>query len=190
MNLKFKKICNYLLLIASGFFVVFVFVVLFLVGGQVSFLKQNKIFEEIRNISSIIFGVCGAWLAITYPKAISSVQAAKNSSPEKIDSELEKSSGDVEILMGFVKSMMISIIIISICLALPFGKEVVAKCPWLLGFRENLLGALFCLLGAITLTQLYLLVSTLKNTYLALKELKRVTAEAITKREQEKNKGY
>ena len=182
-NKAIRIIVSILLLIVALLFSA----LLYWVGKDVCFEKQYKLFEQIRNISSIIFGVCGAWLAITYPKAVASIKLNPTLSKE---SDIENTAQDVNILLGFVTSMMISIVIIAICLSLPFAKEIIVKCPWLLNHKNKLLSALFCLLGWVTLLQLFILGSTLKNTYLALMELKKVAAEAITKQELDKNKEY
>ena len=185
-----NKYSRYALIILASVIAIAVFYLLFWVGKGVCFQKQYNSFEQIRNISSIIFGVCGAWLAITYPKAVASIQINPKPAEKTNDPDLKIASQDVNILLGFVTSMIISIIIIAICLFLPFAKEIAVKCPWFLSHKSNLLGFLFCLLGGVTVLQLYLLGSTLKNSYLALLELKRVAAKALTQQEQKKKKEY
>jgi hypothetical protein len=163
---------------------------LFIAGENISYQVQSKYFDNIRTIASIIFGVTGAWLAITYPKALTSAAAARLASSESRAEALSRAAEDSKILIGFVKTMIISIVIIAISLLIPFIKEVLSLYLWAVDLTEYFRGALYSLLGVISMVQLGLLGLTLKNTYLALTELNRETAEAVTRAERDKNSDY
>jgi hypothetical protein len=167
---------------------VVVLFLLFFAGKNISYSVQSKYFDNVRTIASIIFGVTGAWLAITYPKALASATAARVATAENRDSALARASEDSKILIGFVRTMIVSIIVIAVSLSIPFVKEILSMYNWALDIKEYFRGALYSLLGVTTVVQLMLLGHTLKNTYRALKELNSETAQAITRSERDHNR--
>lgn len=183
MTTRVKK----LLIVVGLVSTIITLALLYFTGQNINYAVQSKYFDNIRTIASIIFGVTGAWLAITYPKALSSASAARLASSENRDAALSRASEDSEVLIGFVKTMIISIIIIAISLTIPFLKEILSMFQWALDIKEHLRGFLYSLLGITTVIQLLLLGLTLKNTYRALKELNSETAEAITRAERDRN---
>jgi len=186
MNKREKKLATCLVaLIAIG-----VLWLLFNAGKEISYAVQSKYFDNVRSIASIIFGVTGAWLAITYPKALSSAREARQATAEGREIALTRASEDSEILIGFVRTMIISIVIISIALAIPFVKEIFAMYQWAIDLKEYFRGILYSTLGLMSVVQLGLLITTLKNTYRALTELNRETAEATTRSERDRNREH
>lgn len=186
MASKTKWLLNILLCLIS----IGALFLLFVAGKDITYEAQSKYFDNVRTIASIIFGVTGAWLAITYPKALSSASAARQASADDRPKDLKKASEDSKILIGFVRTMIISIIIIAISLFIPFVKEVLSLNQWAIDLKEYCRGVLYSLLGIISVIQLGLLSLTLKNTYLALNELKKETAEAVTRSERDRNNEY
>lgn len=186
MNQREKKLVAIFAMIIS----IIALWLLFSAGKEISYSIQSKYFDNIRSIASIIFGVTGAWLAITYPKALSSAKKARQASEEEREVALSRASEDSEILIGFVRTMIISIVIISISLAIPFIKEVLAMYQWAIDLNEYFRGALYSILGFISVVQLGLLITTLKNTYRALTDLHRETAEATTRADRDQNRQH
>lgn len=178
---------KWLLIVLLSLVSVIVLSLLFLAGKNISYSIQSKYFDNVRTIASIIFGVTGAWLAITYPKALASATAARVATPENRSSALARTTEDSKILIGFVQTMIISIIVIAVSLSIPFVKEILSMYSWALDIREYFRGVLYSLLGVTTVVQLFLLGHTLKNTYHALKELNSETAQAITRAERDRN---
>jgi hypothetical protein len=183
MTSRTKWLLNALLCLIS----IVALYLLFVAGKNITYEAQSKYFDNVRTIASIIFGVTGAWLAITYPKALSSASAARQASADDRTEALERASEDSKILIGFVQTMIISIIIIAISLSIPFIKEVLSLYQWAIDLKVYFRGVLYSLLGLISVVQLGLLCLTLKNTYLALTELNRETAEAVTRAERNRN---
>lgn len=178
---------KWLLIILVCLISIVVLCLLFIAGKNISYEVQSKYFDNVRTIASIIFGVTGAWLAITYPKALTSASAARQASPEDRTEALNRATEDSKILIGFVRTMIISIVVIAISLSVPFVKEVLALYQWAIDIKEYFRGTLYSLLGITSIVQLGLLGLTLKNTYLALTELNRETAEAVTRAERDRN---
>lgn len=161
---------------------------LFKAGMTIPYETQSSYFDNVRTIASIIFGVTGAWLAVTYPKALHSAKAAKDADSRTRNSALIQATEDTEILIGFVTTMIISIVIIAISLTIPFIKEILSLSQWATNHSGYLRGGMYSLLAVISVVQIGLLVSALKNTYKALTDLHRNTAEAITRAERDKNR--
>lgn len=161
---------------------------LFTTGMNITYEKQAAYFDNVRTIASIIFGVTGAWLAISYPKALSSARYANEANSINRKQALLEAEKDIKILTGFIEVMVISIIIIAASLAIPFIKETVSNYQWALDIKEYLRGATYSFLGIISIAQLGLLLMTLKNTYHALTELQNESSKATTKVERDQNK--
>ncbi|QPL50810.1 hypothetical protein [Alteromonas sp. B31-7] len=186
MNAKTKKIG-----VIAGVLISIAFtVLLFLAGKSIDYSVQEKYFENIRTVASIIFGVTGAWLAITYPRALSSAIAAKNSDSSERETALKKAVEDSKTLTGFISTMIVSIIIIALSLCIPFIKEILGLFQWSLTAKSYFRGALYVLLGAITVIQLGLLGLTLKHTYGALTDLYANTAKAKIRNQRDRNKEF
>lgn len=166
------------------------FSIAFNAGKGISYADQSTYIDNIRNVSAIIFGVSGAWLAITYPKALASARNAKESQPEEIERRLKIAKEDVDVLMGFVRTMITSIVIVTISLAIPLAKEILSGIEWVLRYRPQVLGSLFLTIASLLLIQIYQLVITLKSTYRALRDIQQNTADAITQIERNKNINY
>ncbi|WP_335917557.1 hypothetical protein [Shewanella chilikensis] len=181
---------KWLLFILTSLIALVILYFLFIAGKNISYEAQSKYFDNVRTIASIIFGVTGAWLAITYPKALSSASAARQASADERVEALNRATEDSKILIGFVRTMIISIVVIAISLSIPFVKEVLALYQWAIDIKEYFRGALYSLLGITSIVQLGLLGLTLKNTYLALTELNRETAEAVTRAERDRNREH
>lgn len=185
-----KNYKNWILLSAK-LLTIFIFLALvFHVGKSISYEDQSKYIDNIRNVSAIIFGVSGAWLAITYPKALSSAKAAKESAPDKIEISLKIAKEDIDVLMGFVRTMIISIVIVTISLIIPLAKEIFSGINWLMKYRIQVLGTLFLAIASLLIIQVYQLAITLKNTYKALQDIQQNTAQAINQLERKNNENY
>lgn len=65
---------NFILLVVAAIFSIFSF----FVGDLVSLPVQLDLYEALRDVSAIVFGVMGAWLAIVHPDALSSINKSEN----------------------------------------------------------------------------------------------------------------
>ncbi|MCG9649316.1 hypothetical protein L1D24_12145 [Vibrio brasiliensis] len=156
-------------------------------GMTISYKKQAGLISEIRNVSSIIFGVTGAWLALVYPKALASADLALRAANDAV---YEQAEHDNNVLLEFIRTIIASIVIIALSIAIPFVKEVMTQFAFFMEYRSYLLGTLFLLISILGLVQLYLLFATLKQTKSALKDVKKKIAHAKTMNARSHNQNH
>lgn len=153
-------------------------VLVFLAGREMSFSDQSKYIDNARDISAIIFGVCGAWLALSYPKALSLAAAAQVGDVDARRSALEKAIFESGVLIAFVETMAVSIIIISVGLALPYVKAILAYFSIFQTYVSYLRGLSFSLIYALAVLQFVLLLVTLKVTVQSLRDIRQELGRA------------
>ncbi|WP_408900328.1 hypothetical protein [Photobacterium piscicola] len=156
-------------------------------GMDISYAKQATLLAEIRNVSAIIFGVTGAWLALIYPKALASSELALKAANDAV---YEQAKHDNDVLLGFIKTIIISIVVIAISVVIPLVKEVAIQISFVTEYRNYLRGILFFTIFVLTIIQLYLLFATFLQTKSALKDVKRKIAEAKTRNERSHNQHH
>ncbi|MGI2135561.1 hypothetical protein [Shewanella baltica] len=156
-------------------------------GMDISYSKQSSLLSEIRNVSAIVFGVTGAWLALVYPKALISTELALKVSNDAI---YEQAKHDNAVLLGFIKTIITSIIIIAISIVIPFIKEIAVNFSFFIDNRHYLRGVLFFSIVLLALIQLFLLLLTFLQTKQALIDVKSKIAEAKTRNERTHNQRY
>lgn len=109
------------------------YIILIILSGILTFLLRHSIetfqysiykdtLDALMNISSIIFAIIGAWIAIIYPKAIGVV--FKPTSSEK---EIKESDADTNYLSELVEIVMVSAIVLMFVLLLKFGVPLASK---------------------------------------------------------------
>lgn len=156
-------------------------------GMDISYAKQASLLSEIRNVSAIIFGVTGAWLALVYPKALASTELALKAANDAI---YQQAQHDNDVLLGFIRTIITSIVVIAVSVGIPFFKEIAVHISLLVEYRNYLKGLLFFLIVVLAIVQLYLLFATFLQTKLALKDVKRKIAEAKTRNERSHNQRH
>lgn len=177
------KLAKFSLLVATFFCSCFVTTL----GMDISYAKQAALLSEIRSVSAIVFGVTGAWLALVYPKALASAELAVQSANDAV---YEQAQHDNDVLLGFIKTIITSIIVIAVSVGIPFVKEVIVKISFFIEYSSYLRGVLFFVIASLAIVQLFLLLSTFLQTKLALKDVKRKIAEAKTRNERSQNPRY
>jgi len=165
-------------------------VLIFQAGREINYQDQAKYFDHLRNVGAIIFAVSGAWLALAYPKAIASADRARAVESSTRVKDLDIAEDDNRVLLGFVKTMIISIFVVGISMILPFLKEVASAFSYLLPFTEYFRGALYVLIFSLTLVQLGLLGLTLRSAYLALAAIRKSVGEARIRKDREQNSSH
>jgi len=178
-NVVFAALAGLLMLIFTAF--------LFKAGMDVPYSSQQKYFDSIRSIAAIIFGVSGAWLAITYPKALMSAEKARSADASSRKDSIQDAQDDAEVLLGFINTMIVSILIIAISLSVPFVKEALSQFSWAVENRGWFRGSLYALIWILAVSQLSLLYVTLRSTSRALGELRRHMADAEVKSDRDDN---
>jgi hypothetical protein len=128
-------------------------VVFFHYGQEVAFSTQWPLYDSLRNTSAIIFGVMGAWIALIYPEALSSLLKTnqKNSADRKRLNEVHK----------ILHALVLSSCILSMVLMVGFLAPIAKQIPWLITNTKWVRGASYSLLGLLTICQLWTVVLTL-----------------------------
>ena len=178
-----------LIIIFSMLISVFLAYLIFRSGMSIEYAKQKVLIDDVRNISAIIFGVTGAWLALVYPKALASAKHVISEKEIRLV-DIQQAEHDNIVLLGFIKTLLISVVIIMFTLGAPFVKEMLAQISTFLSYREYFRAALFLLLFCICLLQVYLLWGTFNQSRLALLEIKQTIAEARTKHDRLRNASF
>lgn len=113
------------------------YIVLALISSVITFLLKEKIpvlgysaykdtLGALLNISSIIFAIIGAWIAIIYPRAIGRIFSGVENTKETIreaDTDADYLSELVEIVMV---SAFVLMVVLSIQFSAPLIKELIA----------------------------------------------------------------
>lgn len=180
MNSKLSRFC----LLVAAFLCSYYAVAL---GMNISYGKQADLLSEVRNISAIVFGVTGAWLALVYPKALTSTeQALKNTD----DAAYEQARYDNSVLLSFVKTIITSIIIIAVSVGIVFAKEIAVNVDFIIEHRKYFRGVLFFIIVVLVIVQMRVLIVMFLQTRLALKDVERKIAEAKTRNERSHNQSH
>lgn len=58
-------------------------------GTEITIKKQLEVYSSLKDISTVIFGVMGAWIAIVYPNALKNI-FSKSYSLDQVNSSLKK----------------------------------------------------------------------------------------------------
>ncbi|BBL59934.1 hypothetical protein [Methylomonas koyamae] len=124
----------------------------FVHGQLIEMSRQTPLFEGLRNTSSIIFGVMGAWLAILHPDSLKKVFGNDG---VKIP---EKEKGTIMLLLS---PIIISTSIIAVVLVLFPLIELAKTIDAFHQYKEILRGGSFSLLSVLTFFQLWALILTL-----------------------------
>lgn len=107
--LKFILRNRYVTIIITG-----LVLVLFKFGSQVSIKAQLEVVSALRDVSSIIFGVVGAWMALLYP--------------DKLASALKKDEGSgLENFDKLISPLLTATIVIAVCLVFSVFRPIITS---------------------------------------------------------------
>lgn len=120
------------------------------------------------NISSIIFAIIGAWIAIIYPRAIGRVFKGKSVS----DKALKEADTDADYLSELVEIVMVSAIVLMVVLSIqfivPIAKSLILE-SWVV-YSKN---TAFFVVSLLTLSQLYAVFRVILANYFFLNDLRK-----------------
>lgn len=85
----------------KAFIVLVVAILIFLYIPNVEFSKQLLLLDSLKQISSIILAITGAWAAIVYPESL-----------KKLINKIEDTESNIKSIKKLVKPMFISIVIL------------------------------------------------------------------------------
>jgi hypothetical protein len=120
------------------------------------------------NISSIIFAIIGAWIAIIYPRSIGRAFKAKNI----LDQSLKEADTDADYLSELVEIVMVSAVVLMFVLAIQFAVPIMKNLlsPALLLYAKYVA---FYIIFMLTLSQLYAVFRVILANYFFLNDLRR-----------------
>ncbi|MGG2396368.1 hypothetical protein ACJRW5_05375 [Pseudomonas sp. SH1-B] len=134
---------------------------------SVSYSDYKDTLSALLNISSIIFAIIGAWIAIIYPRAIG--RAFKGVTPA--DKALKDANTDASYLSELVEIVMVSAIVLMIVLfvhfAVPFARILISG-----DFVVYAKYFGFFLFSLLTLAQLYAVFRVILANYFFLNEIR------------------
>lgn len=120
------------------------------------------------NISSIIFAIIGAWIAIIYPRAIGRVFKGG----EVSERALKDADADADYLSELVEIVMVSAIVLMVVLFIQFSVPI-AKALLLGKVILYSKYAAFFVVSLLTLSQLYVVFRVISANYFFLNDLRR-----------------
>lgn len=141
-SVKLVAIAFSLSVIAIGFYV----------GRNIPFAEQWPLYEALRTISSIIFAVVGAWLAIIFPERLRLSFQNDKSAPE-----VKEGQGVSKLFTPVVNSTVILCIVLLVGVLAP----IVKRLDFLSLYVFEIRGLSYGMLASLTLWQLWTVILTL-----------------------------
>lgn len=136
---------------------------MFVLGKQVPFVEQQKLFEMLRNVAGIMFAVFGLWIGLLYPelrKRVFSRGATHSEIPHKgIEAEREDRQAD-HLLQPFFVSLAIVLVTVVVDIAAPILKRI----DLLVQHKSLMLGISYSLVGLLALAQIVSILQAMKLT--------------------------
>lgn len=127
------------------------------------------------NISSIIFAIIGAWIAIIYPRAIGRVFKREKLS----ESAIEEANTDADYLSQLVEIVMVSAIVLMAVLLIQFSVPVFQELN-LEFMKSGVKYVGFFVVALLTFSQLYAIFRVILANYFFLNELRNKNSEGET----------
>lgn len=123
--------------------------------------------SALLNVSSIIFAIIGAWIAIIYPRSMGRAFAGKGIK----NTEITEADGDANYLGELVEIVMVSavvlMVVLSIQLSVPIIKGILSPASLLYGKF-----GMFYVIAMLTLTQLHAVFRVILANYFFLNQLR------------------
>lgn len=142
-------------------------------GQNIPFEKQWPLYDGLRNTSAIIFGVMGAWIALIYPEALSSLLGKINNSDN--DSKAKEAE---KLLPPLVYSAVILIFVLLVGILAPIFNQI----PLLVANYKIVRGISYSLLGLLTICQLWTVILTLLPADLVKQDINRLRNKQIARK--------
>lgn len=160
------------------------YAVLAIVSLVITFLLKEKIpvlgysaykdtLGALLSISSIIFAIIGAWIAIIYPRAIGRVF----SGPENTGQKIKEADTDADYLSELVEIVMVSAFVLMVVLTIQFSAPLIKELLSIEYFNEAKYIAFFIVL-MLTLAQLQAVFRVILANYFFLNDLRKKNVNA------------
>lgn len=138
-----------------------------------NYSTYKETLSALLNISSIIFAIIGAWIAIIYPRAIGRAFNGKSVS----DQALKDADTDANYLSELVEIVMVSAIVLMIVLSIQFAVpiiKVMISGGWIVYSKY----AAFYIVSLLTFSQLSAVFRVILANYFFLNGLRKKNADA------------
>ncbi|MDP5211045.1 hypothetical protein [Microbulbifer sp. 2205BS26-8] len=140
--------------------------------SSLEYSAYKAVLAALLNISSIIFAIIGAWIAIIYPRAIGRAFKGK----QVTDQTLKDADTDADYLSQLVEIVLVSAIVLMFVLSIEFSVPIVKNLitgNWLAYSKY----AAFFLVSLLTLSQLYAVSRVILANYFFLNDLRKKNAD-------------
>lgn len=128
--------------------------------------NYDAILQALLNISSIIFAIIGAWIAIIYPKSI--IQTFS-----KEDVKNNTYHNDTNYLAELVEIVLVSAFVLMIVLTIQFSIPIAQHYTQQLQYKIAFKTIFFFVIALMTTTQLYAILRVIIANYFFLNELRK-----------------
>ncbi len=133
-----------------------------------SYSSYKETLSALLNISSIIFAIIGAWIAIIYPRAIGRAFRGKSVT----DISIKDANTDADYLSELVEIVMVSAVVLMIVLAIQFSVPIL-KTIQVGAWINSIKYSAFFLVFMLTISQLYAVFRVILANYFFLNELRK-----------------
>lgn len=140
----------------------------FRVGGGIPFAEQWPQVESLREISSIIFGVFGAWIALIYPGKLEEIFKREKKEDRK---------NDVVAIERLLLPMRFTTVILFFLLLFGLFGPFLKQFPWAVANAFYFRGLSFLLLSVLSILQIVAIVMALFPAGLISQEIRQVEAD-------------
>lgn len=144
--LIFRRFFSLLLLVAFS-------AIAFIYGRNIPFKEQWPLYDSLRNTASIVFAVMGAWIALLYPEALSTLFKVG-----KIQGDFVRVRQINKLLLPLIYSTFVLSSILVVGIAAPILKQIpILSTKYVLWIR----GLSYLFLSVLTVFQLWSVILTL-----------------------------
>ena len=123
-----------------------------ILGGKIPFKDQMPIYDGLRNTSSIIFAVMGAWIALLYPSMLSKAFGKQ---------PYEQKTSDIDDIKKLFRPLVYSTIILMIVIVMSFIVPLAKQINALVTYKEIFRTISFTIISTLSCMQLWSLIITL-----------------------------
>lgn len=135
--------------------------------GDLKYEAYKDTLSALLNVSSIIFAIIGAWIAIIYPRAIGRAFSSKTVQA----TEIKDAEGDANYLGELVEIVMVSAVVLMAVLSIQFSTPIVKEIirPTYLLYGKY---AIFFVTAMLTFAQLHAVFRVILANYFFLNQLR------------------
>ncbi len=119
----------------------------FFYGSNVPYAEQKDLYEALRNMSAIIFGIMGAWIAVLHPNLLTHLINHK---------KIQES--DLPDSRHLITPMIYAAFSLAVVLMIGIMKPIVTQCAFIMEKADVVRGLSFAVVGSLTLLQIWALI--------------------------------